>query len=54
MHDGRTTDIVQAIQDHFCNANSQYQASEANAVVNAFNGLSQSNQQDLVDFLRAL
>jgi len=54
MHDGRTMDMVQAIQDHFCNANSQYQASEANAVVNAFNGLSQANQQDLVDFLRSL
>src|ERR1051326_3209850 len=54
LHDGRTTDMVQAIQDHFCAANSKYQASEANAVVTAFNALSQTNQQDLVDFLRSL
>ncbi len=54
MHDGRTTNIVQAIEDHFCNGNSQYPASEANAVVNAFNTLSPTNQQDLVNFLRIL
>jgi CxxC motif-containing protein (DUF1111 family) len=54
MHDGRTTDIVQAIEDHFCAANTKYQASEANAVINNFNALSQQNQQDLVTFLRNL
>ena len=54
LHDGRTNNIAQAIQDHFCAANSQYPASEANAVVNAFNALSQTNQQDLVNFLRSL
>ena len=54
MHDARTSDIVQAIQDHYCVGNSQYPASEANGVVNAFNALSQGNQQDLVNFLRSL
>jgi CxxC motif-containing protein (DUF1111 family) len=54
LHDGRTSDIVQAVQDHFCAGNSTYQASEANAVVNAFNALSVSNQQDLINFLRSL
>jgi CxxC motif-containing protein (DUF1111 family) len=54
MHDGRTTNIVQAIENHFCNANTQYQASEANAVVGAFNALTPTNQQDLVNFLRIL
>jgi CxxC motif-containing protein (DUF1111 family) len=54
MHDGRTPDIVAAVEDHFCAADSQYPASEANAVVNGFNALSQQNQQDLIDFLRSL
>jgi len=54
MHDGRTPNIVQAIEDHFCNANTQFQASEANAVINAFNALTPTNQQDLVNFLRIL
>ncbi len=54
MHDGRTTNIVQAIEDHFCAANSNYPASEANAVVNAFNALTPTNQQDLINFLRIL
>lgn len=54
MHDGRTLDIVQAIQDHSCVGNSQYGASEANGVIGAFNALSTQNQQDLVNFLRSL
>ena len=54
MHDGRTTNIVQAVEDHFCAANSVYPASEANAVVNAFNALTSTNQQDLINFLRVL
>ena len=54
LHDGRTQDIVAAVQDHFCGANGQYPASEANAVVNAFNALSPQNQQDLINFLRSL
>jgi len=54
LHDARTSDIVAAVEDHFCNANSQYPASEANAVINAFNALSSGNQQDLINFLRSL
>ncbi len=54
LHDGRTSDIVQAIEQHFSLANGKYPASEANGVVNAFNGLSQTNQQDLINFLRSL
>jgi CxxC motif-containing protein (DUF1111 family) len=54
MHDGRTTNIVQAIEDHFCTAGGSYGASEANTVVNGFNSLSSKNQQDLVNFLRIL
>jgi CxxC motif-containing protein (DUF1111 family) len=60
LHDGRTSDIVQAIEDHsdtWCTGGpgfTGYQASEADSVVNAFNALSATNQQDLVDFLRSL
>jgi CxxC motif-containing protein (DUF1111 family) len=80
LHDGRTTDLMQAIQDHYFSTN-QYCAqvsnaqlfyvlttnsvyepelqsiscnSEANAVINNFNALSSSNQQDLLNFLRSL
>jgi len=48
LHDGRTTDLVQAIRAHASNG------SEANAVVNQFNALSQSDAQDLLNFLRSL
>jgi len=59
LHDGRTSDIVQAIEDHsdtYCTGGTYngYQASEANNVINAFNALSATNQQDLVNFLRSL
>jgi CxxC motif-containing protein (DUF1111 family) len=54
MHDGRTNNIVTAIEDHFSLGNSQYPASEANQAVTNFNNLSSTNQQDLVNFLRSL
>jgi hypothetical protein len=54
LHDGRTSDLLAAIQDHFCVGNSQYPASEANTVIDSFNALSPQNQQDLLYFLRDL
>jgi len=54
LHDGRTTDIVRAVEDHQCAGNSTYPDSEANAVVNNFNALSSQDQQDLINFLRSL
>jgi CxxC motif-containing protein (DUF1111 family) len=48
MHDGRTGDLIQAIQAH----NST--GSEANQVVKAYNKLKTSQQQDLLNFLRSL
>jgi CxxC motif-containing protein (DUF1111 family) len=54
MHDGRTTDLVQSIQAHGSNGNRQYSSSEANGVVNNYNRLSSSDQQDLLNFLRSL
>lgn len=54
LHDGRTKDIVQAIQAHKSAANTQFPASEANTVINNFNALSASDQQAVVNFLRSL
>ncbi len=54
LHDGRTSDIVQAIEQHSSSANSKYPASEANTSVTNFNNLSSTNQQDLINFLRSL
>jgi len=48
LHDGRTTDLVQAIQRHAS------QGSESNQVINNFNNLSTQQQQQLLDFLRSL
>ena len=54
LHDGRSADLVQVIQQHFSNGNHTYQSSEANGAVNNYNRLSLSDQQDLLNFLRSL
>lgn len=48
LHDGRTSDLLQAIEAHAS------QGSEANTVIRIFNGLTQSQKQDLLNFLRSL
>ncbi len=48
LHDGRTSDLVQAIRAH------DGRGSEAAGTVHRFNGLSQSQMQDLLNFLRSL
>jgi CxxC motif-containing protein (DUF1111 family) len=48
LHDGRTSNIVTAIEDHSSSG------SEANQVISNFNKLSASDQQAVVDFLRSL
>lgn len=54
MHDGRASNLVQAIEDHSCLGNTQYPASEANGTVTNFNHLNAEDQQDLINFLRSL
>jgi CxxC motif-containing protein (DUF1111 family) len=67
LHDGRTSDLLVAIQDHSSNIFSNggdnpakdnysytYGPSEANGVVNAFNQLSETDKQSILDFLRSL
>lgn len=48
LHDGRTKDLLEAIEDH------RSKGSEANQVIERFNALGASEQQDIVDFLRSL
>jgi CxxC motif-containing protein (DUF1111 family) len=48
LHDGRTSDLLQAIQQHAS------PGSEANGVITQFNALSESQKQDLLNFLRSL
>jgi len=54
LHDGRTTDLIQAIREHRSAANATYRASEANVSVNMFGGLSEPEKQNLLNFLRSL
>ena len=48
LHDGRTTNLVEAIESH------QSRGSEANHVIDRFNRLSVQDQQDIINFLRSL
>ncbi|HEX5093026.1 MAG TPA: di-heme oxidoredictase family protein, partial [Burkholderiales bacterium] len=48
LHDGRTTDLMQAIREH------RSAFSEANGVVDRFLGLGERDKQDLLNFLRSL
>ena len=52
LHDGRTSDLLVAIQAHA--SGSTGNASEANAVTAKFNQLSESQKQDVLNFLRSL
>jgi hypothetical protein len=74
LHDGRTSDLLKAIEDHFSPGTSCVPgstttataaetagsgfgppcASEANQVINNFNRLRDSQQQDILNFLRSL
>jgi CxxC motif-containing protein (DUF1111 family) len=66
LHDGRTADLLEAIEQHaspagYCNEQGQqpartdcYGASEANAVIAHFRALAPADQQAILDFLRAL
>ena len=48
LHDGRTTDLLDAIKQHASDG------SEANQSIRKFNGLSKGQQQAILDFLRSL
>jgi len=48
LHDGRTSNLIEAIRAH------KSRGSEANKVIDQFNKLSTQEQQGIIDFLRAL
>jgi len=48
LHDGRTSDLLVAIQEH------RGVKSEANGVIKQFDRLSETDKQDLLNFLRSL
>ena len=54
LHDGRTTDLIEAIRAHKSDGNRTFGPSEANKVIDNFNGLSEGSKQDLLNFLRSL
>jgi mono/diheme cytochrome c family protein len=61
LHDGRTSDLVEAIQEHRSHGkvhrsfgNQKFGPSEANAVIDNFNHLREREKQDVLNFLRSL
>jgi CxxC motif-containing protein (DUF1111 family) len=54
LHDGRTSDLVTAIEEHRSGPNADTVASEANAVVDRYEHLSETEKQHLLNFLRSL
>jgi CxxC motif-containing protein (DUF1111 family) len=48
LHDGRTSDLLVAIQDH------RSEGSEANKVIEKFNKLNDADEQAILDYLRTL
>jgi len=54
LHDGRTSDLIEAIRAHRSYGNLQFGPSEANKSVETFYTLSESSKQNLLNFLRSL
>jgi len=54
LHDGRASDLRQAIQAHRSGSRLTFNASEANEVIKAYERLDDAQKQDLLNFLRSL
>jgi CxxC motif-containing protein (DUF1111 family) len=54
LHDGRTSDLREAIRAHRSGSFFTRNASEANVVIRNFNGLPDVQKQDVLNFLRSL
>jgi CxxC motif-containing protein (DUF1111 family) len=54
LHDGRTTDLIEAIRAHRSGPDDGIRGSEANKVVKQYERLSEEQKQDLLNFLRSL
>jgi CxxC motif-containing protein (DUF1111 family) len=54
LHDGRTTDLAEAIEAHASAPDPRFRGSEANRVVENYRRLSEPQKQDVLNFLRSL
>ena len=54
LHDGRTSNLIEAIQAHASGKDRRFPASEANGVIERYRALDPSQQQHLLNFLRSL
>lgn len=54
LHDGRTRDLIEAIEAHYSAAKRGHHGSDANPVVKGYRRLDPDSQQDLLNFLRSL
>ena len=54
LHDGRTKDLLEAIQAHAGSGGGQYVPSEANQVIGQFNQFNEIDKQHVLNFLRSL
>jgi CxxC motif-containing protein (DUF1111 family) len=54
LHDGRTSDLREAIRAHRSGSFLTFNASEANVVIRNFNALQDAQKQDVLNFLRSL
>jgi CxxC motif-containing protein (DUF1111 family) len=54
LHDGRTSDLLEAIRFHRSAGNLTYGPSEANIVIDNFGRLGETDKQHLLNFLRSL
>ena len=54
LHDGRTSDLREAIRAHRSGSFFTFNASEANGVIRNFNALQENQKQDVLNFLRSL
>ena len=54
LHDGRTADLVEAIEAHASGSNGQFPPSEANAAIRRFHALGKVEKRELLIFLRSL
>jgi hypothetical protein len=54
LHDGRTSDLLETINQHLSAETNTYPPSEANTVIGNFRNLSAGLQQAVLDFLRSL
>lgn len=54
LHDGRSSNLVDAIEQHSSQGTDRCRGSEANRSVDEYHALSSGEQQDLLNFLRSL